>query len=214
MPAGLGTVVAIGIGGWLLSMFFGGGEGGETPGEEPGGGGTGGGGTGGGGGGGTADKPKGPPAGPGGGNVPADVPKNPGTIRGGGVWGDPSKVPADFNWNGNGWWVSNACDAVAIGRGFAPENFTLLGSGQRQLITSLQSVTTLVPPPVSETGTLWNFLYHLAFDVDMLPDDAIRKVKAELNLYCSEVEQWPANFAEVLEMEIDQFYADSIEEEG
>jgi hypothetical protein len=206
MAIGAGTVL-VGLGLALWAFLSGDDAGTDTPG---GGGGTGGGGTGGGGGGGTSDKPKGPPAGPGGSNVPSDVPVNPSVIGGGGVWGDQSKIPSDFNWNGNGWWVSNDCDAVAIGRGFAPDEFTLLGSGQRQLISTLQSVTTIVPPPVSQTGTLWNYLYHLGFDMGDLPDEMIRKVKAALNLYCSEVEQWPSNFAQVLEAEIDDFYSSSI----
>jgi hypothetical protein len=206
MAIGAGTVL-VGLGLALWAFLSGDDAGTDTPG---GGGGTPGGGGGGGGGGGSDPTPKAPKK-PAGGTVPSDVPINPDDIRGGGVWGDPSLVPADFAWNGNGWWVSGDCSTVALGKGFAAMPFTLAGSATRQQISNMQSATVLVPGPVSETGTLWNYLYHLGFDMGDLPDEMIRKVKQALSLYCSEVDVWPAGFAELLEAEIDNFYESEIE---
>jgi hypothetical protein len=222
MPAGVGTVVVVLGVGWLLTMLGGSDGGGAAP-SEPGGGtgggGTGGGGSGGGGGGskGAADVPKAPA--PPTSIVPADVPRNPTHLGGGGVWGDESKVPADFNWNGNGWWSSNDCGTVAIGRGFAPENFTLAGSATRQQITTLQSVTVLVPGPVAETGTLWNFLFHLGFDLSIgiapgggvLPKDAADRVLKEINPFCFEMGSWPDGFDEAVLADVTTFYVDQFE---
>ena len=107
---GLGTVVSIGgllaLGGMALAK-----SGGSGSGDGPGGGGSGGGGSGGGG---------------SGGGSGSDDPWTPGPGGKGQVYGSggdptPDWLPSDFDFDGNGLWISPDCTGVIEGRRFRPD---------------------------------------------------------------------------------------------
>lgn len=192
MPIGTGTFAAgaaivAGLA-WLLSGG-GAGGGGTAPG---GGGGTTPGGGGGGGGGGL--KPGGGklPTGPG--APPASARINPSTIEGGSAWwGDPSKIPADFDWNGNGIFISTDCTAIAIGAEFSPVQFTIVGAVTREKIDTLQSARVHAPD-----GPLWNFWLYLMYNQGFTqPEDLAARVLAEEAPLCADMpdDMWPAGLS-------------------
>lgn len=206
------TVIVVGAILGLLGLFaVGGKKGGTGEPDVTNGGGAGGGGTG-------TDVPtNGPTPGNGPtkpkGNVPTNVPVDPEDLGGGGAWGVLTKIPAEFNWNGNGWWIANDCTAIAVGKAFAPETYTKLGEVKRKTITTLQSVTQIgVPPP--NTGTLWNFLWHLWEDVGLRePSDMAARVLVEMSLNCSKFPEadWPQglkDFYRALYNEVLVFYVE------